>query len=207
MRRLGLCVLVSLAFLAPIGLAVSCGESGGEPVEAVTKPTTATTPEPPENKEAAEVEEAEAASAEQAAAEQAAAERAEIEAAASQPQLPASQPQQEDAAPPAPPDPANAQRAGFLTPDSDVDFADSDGYVPVYGACLPNDIGAFYSPYYDGYAVIGSVIVNVCALERFGAGPADVQQLLAHELGHSRGLLHSSDPSDIMYPAMPVAGS
>ena len=105
------------------------------------------------------------------------------------------------------PDRAEAAEVGFLGPDSDVGFADTDGYVPVYNGCLPNNVGAFYAPYYDGYAVQGSIVVNACYLERVGAGPTDLRRLLAHEMGHARGLLHSPDPNDIMYPVLPLTGA
>ena len=104
-------------------------------------------------------------------------------------------------------DRAEAAEVGFLSPDSDIGFADSDGYVPIYTVCSPTDIGGLYVPYYDGYTIQGSILVNVCALERFGAGPADLQRLLEHELGHSRGLLHSTDPNNIMYPLVALTGT
>ena len=59
-------------------------------------------------------------------------------------------------------DRADAAQVGFLDENSDIGFADSDDYVPIYNTCLPDDVGAFYSPYYDGYAIYGSIIVNVC---------------------------------------------
>ncbi len=105
------------------------------------------------------------------------------------------------------PDRAEAAEVGFVGPDSDVGFADTDGYVPIYGGCLPNNVGAFYAPYYDGYAIQGIIVVNACYLERVGAGPTDLRRLLAHEMGHARGLLHSLDPSDIMYPVLPLTGA
>ena len=100
-----------------------------------------------------------------------------------------------------------AEEVGFLGADSDIGFADTDGYVPIYSGCLPNNVGAFYVPYYDGYTIQGSIVVNTCYLERVGAGPMDLRRLLAHERGHARGLLHSSDPSDIMYPVVPLTGT
>ena len=102
---------------------------------------------------------------------------------------------------------ADAAEVGFLGPDSDIGFADSDGYVPLYHDCLDNDLGAVYVPYYDGYSIIGSIVINDCAIERFGVGPTDLQKLIEHEAGHARGLLHTDDPDDIMYPYLPVTGT
>ena len=102
---------------------------------------------------------------------------------------------------------AGAAEIGFLTPDSDIGFADSDGYVPIYRDCLPNDLGAVYVPYYDGTSIIGSIVVNECAIERLGVGEKDLALLLEHEMGHAQGLLHSDDPNDIMYPYLPVTGT
>lgn len=102
---------------------------------------------------------------------------------------------------------AGAAEIGFLTPDSDIGFADSDGYVPIYRDCLPNDLGAVYVPYYDGASIIGSIVVNECAIERLGVGPKDLALLLEHEMGHAQGLLHSDDPNDIMYSVLPITGT
>jgi hypothetical protein len=88
---------------------------------------------------------------------------------------------------------AGAAEIGFLTPDSDIGFADSDG--------------ALYVPYYDGTSIIGSIVVNECAIERLGVGPNDLALLIEHEMGHARGLTHSDDPNDIMYPYLPVTGT
>ena len=105
------------------------------------------------------------------------------------------------------PDRGNTAEIGFLPPDSDIGFADSDGYVPIYHDCLDNDLGALYVPYYDGYSIIGSIVINDCAIERFGVGPNDLQRMIAHEMGHAQGLLHSDDPNNIMYPYLPVTGT
>ena len=102
---------------------------------------------------------------------------------------------------------AVAAEVGFLTPDSDIGFADSDGIVPIYRDCLPNDLGAVYVPYYDGTNIIGNIVLNECAIERLGVGPTDLERLLEHEMGHARGLLHSDDPNDIMYPYQYVTGT
>ena len=102
---------------------------------------------------------------------------------------------------------AVAAEVGFLTPDSDIGFADSDGIGPIYRDCLPKDLGAVYVPYYDGTNIIGSIVLNECAIERLGVGPTDLERLLEHEMGHARGLLHSDDPNDIMYPYRYVTGT
>ncbi len=97
---------------------------------------------------------------------------------------------------------------------SDVDpsFADSDGYVPVYEVCLPPDpelgeIGGGYVPTFNGPTVEGFIFVNTCALERLGAGPNDIEYVIAHEMGHAAGLEHSDDPSDPMYEAYRITGT
>jgi Matrixin len=105
------------------------------------------------------------------------------------------------------PDRADTAEIGYLAPDSDIGFADSDGYVPLYHDCLDNDLGALYVPYYDGTSIIGSIVINDCAIERFGVGPTDLQRLIEHEMGHAQGLLHSDDPNDIMYPYLPITGT
>src|SRR5215217_3578710 len=102
--------------------------------------------------------------------------------------------------------PADAQEV-------DPSVADSDGYVPVYTVCLPEDpllgdIGGGYAPLDDGFGVVaGIIVINVCALERLGAGPNDIAYVIAHEMGHVAGLLHSDDPNDLMYPAYRITGT
>jgi hypothetical protein len=104
------------------------------------------------------------------------------------------------------PVPADAQEV-------DPSVADSDGYVPVYIVCLPEDpllgdIGGGYIPMDDGFGgVEGVIFVNVCALEELGAGPSDIEYVIAHEMGHAQGLLHSDDPDDLMYPAYRITGT
>ncbi len=85
--------------------------------------------------------------------------------------------------------------------------ADSDGYVPTYSVCYAGYEVGYYEWYSDGYAVYGAIYINDCALTRLGAGPYDRQQVVAHELGHSRGLLHSSDPYSYMYPYYTITGT
>ncbi len=95
----------------------------------------------------------------------------------------------------------------------DPSVADSDGYVPVYEVCLPEDpslgdIGGGYIPMDDGFGgVAGVIFVNVCALQELGAGPNDIQYVIDHEMGHAQGLLHSNDPDDLMYPAYRITGT
>ncbi len=86
-------------------------------------------------------------------------------------------------------------------------WADSDGHVPVYSACYPGVELGYYSWYYDGYAVYGTVYVNDCALDRLGAGPHDRRMVVAHEMGHARGLPHSPDPESYMYWYYDITGT
>ncbi len=103
-------------------------------------------------------------------------------------------------------DPANAQEV-------DPSVADTDGYVPIYAVCVgsgasgPLVPGAVYIPHYIGTTVEGIILLDVCAAAELGLGPTDIQRALEHEGGHARGLLHSDDPNDIMYPYLPVTGT
>ena len=92
-------------------------------------------------------------------------------------------------------------------------IADSDGYVPVYEVCIPEDpllgdIGGGYFPLDDGFGgVEGVIFLNVCALESLGAGPNDIEYVIGHEMGHARGLEHSDDPNNLMYPEYRITGT
>ena len=95
----------------------------------------------------------------------------------------------------------------------DPSIADTDGYVPIYTVCFGSDSsepyvpGAAYIPFQNGDTVEGIILFDVCVAEELGLGPNDIQLALEHELGHARGLLHSDDPNDIMYPVLPITGT
>ena len=95
----------------------------------------------------------------------------------------------------------------------DPSIADTDGYVPIYTVCFGSDSsepyvpGAAYIPFQNGDTVEGIILFDVCVAEDLGLGPNDIQLALEHELGHARGLLHSNDPNDIMYPVVPITGT
>jgi hypothetical protein len=103
-------------------------------------------------------------------------------------------------------DRANAQEV-------DLSIADTDGFVPIYTVCFGSDSseplvpGAAYIPFQNGDTVEGIILFDECVAEELGLGPNDIQLALEHELGHARGLLHSDDPNDIMYPVIPITGT
>lgn len=86
-------------------------------------------------------------------------------------------------------------------------IADGDGYVPVYSTCYAGNQLGYYSWYFDGYTTYGTVYVNDCALQALGAGAYDRQRVIEHEMGHARGLLHSPNPYDVMYPTSEITGT
>lgn len=94
---------------------------------------------------------------------------------------------------------AEAQEATSLS-------VDSDGYVPVYSTCRAGDQLGFYNWEWDGYTTQGYILVNDCALQRYGAGPVDRSRIVAHERGHALGVPHSPDPSSVMYPVLRITG-
>jgi matrixin len=104
-----------------------------------------------------------------------------------------------------------ADRAGAQEVDPSI--ADTDGYVPIYTVCFGTDSseplvpGAAYIPIQTGEVVEGVILFDVCVAEELGLGPNDIQLAIEHELGHARGLLHSSDPNDVMYPVLPITGT
>jgi Matrixin len=104
-----------------------------------------------------------------------------------------------------------ADRAGAQEVDPSI--ADTDGYVPIYTVCFGTDSseplvpGAAYIPIQNGNVVEGVILFDVCVAEELGLGPNDIQLAIEHELGHARGLLHSSDPNDVMYPVLPITGT
>ncbi len=95
----------------------------------------------------------------------------------------------------------------------DPSIADTDGLVPIYTVCFGTDAseplvpGAAYIPYQNGDTIEGVILFDVCVAEELGLGPNDIQLALEHELGHARGLLHSDNPNDIMYPVLPITGT
>ncbi len=99
---------------------------------------------------------------------------------------------------------AMPQRAEALT---EGWWVDSDGHVPIYSACYPGVELGYYEAYTEGNVVYGTIYINDCALARLGAGPYDRQQVIAHEMGHARGLAHSPAPNSYMYWWYDITGT
>jgi hypothetical protein len=84
--------------------------------------------------------------------------------------------------------------------------ADSDGYVPIIYSCWAGNEVGLYSWYFDGYTTTGTITINSCLLDSMGAGPADYQAVIDHEMGHALGYGHSYDPYSTMYPTTTITG-
>lgn len=84
--------------------------------------------------------------------------------------------------------------------------ADSDGYVPVIYSCFGGGSAGSYSWFSNGYQTYGKITINHCLLNSLGAGPRDFARVLAHEMGHSKGLLHNSYGSSVMKPVLFITG-
>lgn len=99
--------------------------------------------------------------------------------------------------------------AATLANDADAQVniqADSDGYVPVIYSCWAGPEVGLYSWYFDGYTTTGAITINSCLLDSMGAGPADYQAVIDHEMGHALGYGHSHDPYSAMYPTVAITG-
>lgn len=96
-----------------------------------------------------------------------------------------------------------AQEAGASTGPVSVD---SDGYVPVVYSCFGGGAVGFYSWFFNGGQTYGKVIINRCLLNSLGAGPQDFARVVAHEMGHARGLVHNHHASSFMNPVIFITG-
>lgn len=84
--------------------------------------------------------------------------------------------------------------------------ADSDGYVPITYSCFGSGAAGLYSWFWNGYQTYGEITIDQCLLNSLGAGPQDFARVIAHEMGHSKGLLHNSYASSMMRPILTIIG-
>jgi Matrixin len=86
--------------------------------------------------------------------------------------------------------------------------ASASSSPPIYSVCWDGDQVGYYGWEIDAAGNFSDYIdINDCALQRMGAGPADREEVIAHEMGHAAGDGHSSNPSDTMYPVILMTGS
>ena len=93
-----------------------------------------------------------------------------------------------------------------VVPQYAVEQYDAGVQYATGGGAYTSEQLALYSWVNDGYATYGEISIDDCALDAMGAGPEDRERVLAHERGHANGLLHSDNPSDLMYPIVPITG-